>query len=77
MSSYYISGLIEEIHTEGNNLPDDVFQDDKARRRLQAAAFKLLGALETPIDGVRRIIFQVVSPYFVLSWKSHPMRYGA
>ncbi|KAI9875694.1 MAG: hypothetical protein M1830_008092 [Pleopsidium flavum] len=56
--SSYISGLIQEIHTEGNKLPDDVFQDDKTRRRLQEAAFKLMGALDNPIDGVRRIIFQ-------------------
>ena len=54
-----IHQLLEEVAEASKNLPSDVFQDDAARKRLQEAAAALSGALESPIDGVRRLIFQV------------------
>ena len=51
--------LLEEVEEASRNLPPDVFQDDAARKRLQEAAARLSVALESPIDGVRRLIFQV------------------
>ena len=55
----YIQSLILEVNAAAEALPKQAFQDDKARKRLQAAALRLSGALDAPIDGIRKIIFQV------------------
>jgi len=59
----YVEGLIQEVTEAGKALPADVFQDDNARQRLRAAASQLSAALDTPIGGVRRIIFDVSRYY--------------
>ena len=61
----YIQSLISEVNAAAEALTKQSFQDDKARKRLQAAALRLSGALDTPSDGVRKILFQV--------WTSVPL----
>ena len=57
----YVAGLIEEVSAAAKLLAKDVFSNNNARKRLQLATQRLSGALDNPIDGVRKIIFQV--PY--------------
>ncbi|MCJ1270763.1 hypothetical protein MMC22_010660 [Lobaria immixta] len=54
----YILGLISEISEAAKALPSDPFEDDQARKRLHAVAQKLAGALEAPIDTIRKMNHQ-------------------
>lgn len=65
----YVSNLISEINEAATALPSDPFQDDRARKRLQAVAQKLSGALEAPMDTIRKMNYQVIS--LLLSVSSH------
>lgn len=65
----YVSNLISEINEAAKTLPSDPFPDDPARKRLQAVAQKLSGALETPMDTIRKMNYQVIS--LLLSAPSH------
>ena len=58
-SNPYVESLVKEIVEAAKGLPADIFQNDHARKRLQRAAYQLTGAMDTPIDRVRKIIFQV------------------
>ena len=60
-SNPIVDSLVNEIVEAAKRLPADIFQDDNTRKRLQRAAYQLTGATEAPIDGVRKIIFQVCS----------------
>ncbi|MCJ1426479.1 hypothetical protein MMC29_004382 [Sticta canariensis] len=51
----YVSNLISEISEAAKALPGDPFQDDQARKTLQALSQKLAGALETPMDTIRKM----------------------
>ena len=57
--SSHTNALIQEVIDAAKALPSDVSQDDQARKRLKLATDQLSGALETPVDGMRRIGFQV------------------
>lgn len=57
----YVSNLISEISEAGKTLPSDLFEDDQARKRLHALAQRLAGALEAPIDTIRKMNHQVFS----------------
>ena len=56
----YVLGLISEISEAARALLSDPFEDDQARKRLQAVAQKLAGALEAPIDTIRKMNHQVI-----------------
>ena len=58
-SDTFIDGLTKEVNEAAKTLPSDPFQDDDARKRLQTAAYRLAGALDAPIDGIRKVIFEV------------------
>ncbi len=55
----YVDSLVKEIIEAVKELPPDIFQNDNARKRVQRAAYQLTGAMDAPVDAVRRIIFQV------------------
>ena len=57
--SLHVGALIQEVTEAAAALPSDVFQDDQARRRLQAATERLSGALNSPVEGIRKFCFQV------------------
>lgn len=65
----YVSNLISEISEAAKALPGDPFQDDQARKRLQALSQKLAGALEAPMDTIRKMNYAVIS--FLLHLPSH------
>lgn len=54
-----VEELMKEMNEVVKELSSDIFSNDDARKKLQSAANRLAGALDTPIDGVRKIIFQV------------------
>lgn len=58
-SNTFVDGLVKEVNEAAKALPSDPFQDDDARKRLQTAAYRLTGALDAPIDGLRKFIFEV------------------
>ncbi|MCJ1261428.1 hypothetical protein MMC22_001292 [Lobaria immixta] len=54
----YVSNLISEITEAAKDLPSDPFENDPARKKLLAVAQKLVGALEAPIDTIRKMNHQ-------------------
>ncbi len=44
---------------QGQSLPDDITQDEKARKSLLYSVQKLLRRLETPAETVRNIMLEV------------------
>lgn len=57
----YVSNLISEVSEAAKALPSDPFQDDQARKKLQALSQKLAGALEAPMDTIRKLNYAVIS----------------
>ena len=55
----HINNLVEEINEAAQGLSSNVFEDDTARKRLQKAVQQLNGMLESPVDVLSRVVFQV------------------
>ena len=54
-----VDGIVEEINQAARGLSSDVFKDEVARKRLQRAVQQLNMMLESPVDVLSRLIFQV------------------